>query len=334
MKRALVVILAAGCGSSSSQSPSTDGSVTDGVVIGDSPATTTDGTPSTGHRTVLVVPFENKDSVEVYGDTTDAPYLNGLLASAAYATNFMDELAISIPSEPHYIWMEAGTNTFADRSFTTDSDPSASNSTASKLHLSTQIEAAGLTWTAYQEGITTGTCPIKATGEYAPKHDPFVFFQDVVGATPSASSPDCATHHKSIADLPADLAAGTVANYAFITPNLCNDMHGDLLCPSGFSVNKNIAAGDAWAAANVPALIAYTHTHDAVLLLVWDEGDQNRLIPFIAIGDHVVKGASATMYTQSSQLATVEELLGLPRLPSVATAPDFAPMFEAGYLTP
>src|SRR6185503_1849700 len=60
-------------------------------------------------RTVFLIPFENKSSAAIYGNTADAPYINGLLATAARATNFGDALP-SLPSEPHYVWMEAGTN--------------------------------------------------------------------------------------------------------------------------------------------------------------------------------------------------------------------------------
>ena len=328
MRHALYLCLLLGCGSSSNGSADAPPGGGDGHNDGHNG----DGS-SAKNRTVLVVPFENKDSVEIYGDTTDAPYLNGLLATSAHATNFMDELALAIPSEPHYIWMEAGTNVFSDRTFTSDADGSTTNSTAETKHLSTQLDTAGLTWTAYQEGITTGACPIGSSGEYAAKHDPFVFFRDVVGSPPSASNARCGQHHKALADLTADLQAGTVANYAFITPNLCDDMHGDSGCASGTGAAANIKAGDTWAAANVPALIQYTHTHDAILLLVWDEGDANRLIPFIAISDHVVTGASTASYTQSSQVKSIEEFLGLPVLPAVSGAADFSPMFAPGYLT-
>lgn len=323
--RALLLASLAACGSSSPTS-SIDASATDGTSPIDG-MSTTDGTPTTDgptqakHRTVIVVPFENKDTVEIYGDTTDAPYLNGLMATSAYATNFKDELALNIPSEPHYVWMEGGTNAFSDHTFTTDSDPSTTNTTASTDHLVDKLEAAGVTWMSFQEGITAGACPTKTSGEYAPKHDPFVFFSDVT------STARCAQHHAPIAPLPAELP-----QYTFITPNLCNDMHGDLLCPSGLSDKPNVKAGDTWAQANLPALIAYTHTHDAVLFLVWDEGSSTGLIPFIAIGDHVKVGADATQYNHSSLVKTIAELLGVPPLDTVASAPDFANMFEPGYL--
>ncbi|MBA3671887.1 MAG: hypothetical protein H0W68_07680 [Gemmatimonadaceae bacterium] len=84
--------------------------------------------------------------------------------------------------------MEAGTNTFGDRTFTSDSDPSSSNTTASTAHLVTQLNTAGVQWHSYQEGITSGTCPISSTGHYVAKHNPFVFFKDIVGATPSSTT--------------------------------------------------------------------------------------------------------------------------------------------------
>ena len=289
-------------------------------------------------RTVFVIPMENKDSTMIYGNTTNAPYINSLIASngiAAHTTNFQDELSLSIPSEPHYIWMEAGSNAFSDHTFTTDDDASKTNSTSSTAHLATQLTAAGRTWTAYEEGITTGTCPVSSNGEYAAKHSPFVFFQDVSGSTPSTTAPGCTSHYKAIGSLATDLAAGTVPNYAFITPNLCHDMHGDLLCPSGISDTSNVSAGDTWLSANLPALIAYTHTHDATIFVVWDEGDTTQMIPFLAIGDHVHAGTtSAVSYTHSSQVKTVEEILGLSVLPSVASATDLSALFDAGYVAP
>ena len=321
------------CGSSSGSSAdgagTSDGARHDGGAGSDAGS----GSANPAARTVIVIPLENKSDAQIYGDTTDAPYINGLFATAARATDLQDELP-TLNSEPHYVWMEAGTNVFSDHTFAVDDDPSATNSTASTAHLSTQLDAAGLTWTAYQEGITDGTCPIASSGEYAVKHSPFVFFQDVSGSPPSMANARCATHYKALPDLAADLAAGTLPNYAFITPNLCHEMHGDFLCPSGFSTPKNIAAGDAWLASNLPPLIEYTHTHDAVIFLVWDEGDSSNKVPFLALGDHVVPGPNGATYNHGSLLKTEEELFGLTVLPAAASTTDFGAMFEPGYLIP
>ena len=283
-----------------------------------------------GHaaRTVFVIPMENKPSSEIYGNTTDAPYINGLLATAASASMFEDVLP-TLDSEPHYIYMEAGTNAFSDKTLSTDNPPSATNSTSSTAHLVTQLDTAGIPWMSYQMGITSGTCPIAASGVYAPKHDPFIFFQDISGSPPSANNALCSAHHKSYDDFPADLQAG-ITGYVFITADLCHDMHGDASCTQGTATAGNIQAGDTWLSTELPRIIAYTQTHDALIFLAWDEGDSTNLIPFIAIGSHVIPGVNATTYSHGSILKSVEEYLGVPILAKVAHTSDFSGMFETG----
>ena len=71
----------------------------------------------------------------------------------------------SVPSEPHYIWQEGGTNHFSDHIFTTDSDPSTSNSTSETDHLVTRLKNAGngKDWRSYQEDISGTECPISSS---------------------------------------------------------------------------------------------------------------------------------------------------------------------------
>jgi phosphatidylinositol-3-phosphatase len=279
---------------------------------------------------VIVVAMENENLGEIYGNTTDAPYINGtLFRTGARATSFIDQLPVGSPSEPHYVLMEAGTNVFDDHTFTTDSAPSSTNSTASTAHLATQIVGAGLSWTAYQEGInaTTGSCPIAGSGFYAPKHDPFVFFRDVAGSPPAKTTPACAAHFKDISVLAGDLSAGALADYVFITPNLCHDMHGATGCPD----SNWIRAGDAWLGQNLPPILAFAEAHAGVVLVLWDEGDSSGRVPFLALGPAIKPGyAGAVMYTHSSVLKSVAEMLGVPVLPTVATAEDLSDLFVAG----
>src|SRR5262249_16241245 len=139
--------------------------------------------PDHSIRHVFVVAMENADAKAVYTGA-DWRYVNGtLLPQAARALAFQDELGTGGPAEPHYIWMDAGTNGFADHTFTTDDAPSAANSTGDPNHLVTQLAQAGAGWMSYQEGINaaTGACPITGDGFYRPRHDPFVFFHDVAG---------------------------------------------------------------------------------------------------------------------------------------------------------
>jgi phospholipase C len=280
---------------------------------------------------VFVIAMENHGASDIYGNATHAPYINNtLLPMAGRATNFIDKLP-QLNSEPHYVWMEAGTNAFSDHTFTTDSNPSASNSTASTAHLSTQIVAAGSTWLSYQEGLnsTSGACPIASSGNYAPKHDPFIFFRDVSGATPSKTNAFCAAHHRALTALAGDLTADRVAAYNFITPNLCHDMHSNSCAGS----SDPILQGDTWLRDNVPAILSYVAAHQGVLLIVWDEPvGSTGTIPLIVLGPHVKPNRASTIqYSHGSLVKSVEQILGLPILPTVSADNALADFFDAGF---
>ena len=280
---------------------------------------------------IFVITMENHASSQVYGSAS-APYINGtLIPNYGRATNYADNLASSIPSEPHYISMEAGTNAFSDITFTTDNNPSSTNSTASTAHLSTQIKNAtnGVTWMSYQEGLnsTTGTCPIGGSGFYAPKHDPFVFFRDVSGSTPSKTNSYCSSHHKAYSAFATDLANKTVANYNFITPNLCNDMHGATGCPDSDTVH----AGDVWLQNELPQIINFANANNGVIFIVWDEPETTGAMPFLVIGPNVQPNfANTVALTHASLLKSVEQILNLPTLSTVSSANDVSSFFVSG----
>ncbi len=343
-----LAVCASACGSSTDQG-SDAGTTPDGATSTDS-STQPDGssskdsstgsdtgtTPDTGapgSKVVFVIPMENKALAQIVGDTTDAPYINNtLLASYASASAFSDELP-ALDSEPHYIWMESGTNVFTDHTFSTDNDSSSSNSTNSTAHLSTQLDGAKVSWMSYQEGMTPGTCPISSVTKnfYATKHNPFVFFQDVSGNPPSASNANCIAHHKEIASLTADLKNSAVAQFNFITPNLCHDMHGDANCPQGTATAANIKAGDDWLKANLQPIIDYAIANNGYVFITWDEGNSTNLMPFIAIGKHSkVKYAGPVKYTHSSLTKSVAEVFGITPLSAVTSANDFADLFDQG----
>ena len=283
--------------------------------------------------------MENQDSagaIGVYGSSS-ANYINNTLRMQyGYATAYGDVLP-SLVSEPHYVWLEAGTNAFGDHTFSNDADPSATNSTNDTNHLVAQLRAGGdvKTWRSYQEGISGTTCPISGAGYYAPKHNPFVFFQDVAGNPPSPTNTYCVAHNRPYTEFGPDLAAMNVANYNFITPNLCNDMHGAAGCSngctSGFAVGACIGGGDAWLAANVPPIIAFMQAHGGVLFIVWDEPALGSTTPFLVVGPDVKPNhASAIAYNHSSYLKSLQRILGVPVSSRVTAASDFSDFFTPG----
>jgi phosphatidylinositol-3-phosphatase len=213
------------------------------------PATTYAQTSSlTNIKHVFVIFMENTDWSSV--TPSNAPYIwNTLIPAGSHANNYHN-IATSLgslhPSEPNYIWFEGGTNSYSDFTFTNDNDASGSNSTSATAHLATLLNNSGKTWKAYQESMSQGICPISSSGNYAAKHNPFVFFKDVSGNPPSTSNSYCISHASPLTTtiLANDLASGNVANYNFLTPNLCNDMH-----------DCSITTGDTWLANTLPTIM-------------------------------------------------------------------------------
>jgi hypothetical protein len=270
--------------------------------------------------TVFTIVMENKNASEILGNR-DAPYINQLAGQGAIAGGYHD--AYVHPSEPNYIWMISGENF----GVLDDDDPTSHHLDATS-HVADQIEMAGLTWKTYQEGMG-GPCGLVSHGRYAAKHDPFVYFDDVNGWDGSGFQPSarCDSHVVDYAQLDADLAAGTLPDYVFITPDLDHDMH-----------DGSIAEGDAWLAAEVPKLLASDRfQHGGALFLLWDEGSGTLSTgddpPFIAVSPNAKTGyVSHVDYDTSAYLKTVQNILGLPSLPCDA-ARDAVPVMDDLFMT-
>jgi len=289
-------------------------------------------------KTVIVIAMENTDAKQIYGNTALAPYINGtLMPIAARASNFNDPLPEKVLSEPHYIRMEAGTNSFFDYTFKDDREPVPKkckespkpcvNSTASPDHLAAQLKKAGLSWMSYQESMKSGECPIVTLFPFAARHNPFVFFQDVSGNPPSKTNRFCIDHHKPYENFfAADLVANQLANYVFITPNICHDMHDN--CEKGV---HRIRSGDNWLKAELPRIIDWVTKNNGAIFIIWDEGDATLKLPFFAVGPGVNPGHdSAVAFDHGSLVRSVEEIFGLPILPAVAQNNSFADLFKPG----
>ena len=298
----------------------------------DSGAPSETGVPAGNIKTVFVIMMENHNWSTITASSS-ATYLKSLMTKGAYATNYKTP-AGNHPSEPNYIWLEAGGNL----GITTDNPPSANHQSTTD-HLVSQLETKGISWKTYQEGITGTTCPLTASGLYDPKHCPMLFFDNITDNR-TASSKHCTDHVRPYTELATDLMAGTVARYNFITPNLCNDMHGESIgtnCPS--LTTDMIKKGDTWLSTEVPKIQASAaYKNGGAIFIVWDEGDEpaNPLasasdgpMGMIVLSNFAKVGAVATAYTHSSALRTFETIFGVPYLRGAATSNDLADMFTA-----
>ena len=302
------------------------GGMPDGGPVPDAgiaPDAAVDGPRGGVIQTVFLVLMENHNWSSIHGSTS-APYLNQtLLPMASHAEQYFNPPGLH-PSEPNYLWLEAGSNL----GVTTDGLP-ATNHRSTTAHLVTLLENAGISWRSYQEGISGQSCPLFNSGLYAPKHNPMVFFDDVTN-TNSTSSSRCIAHVRPFTELAGDLAADTVARYNFITPNLCNDMHNS----SGCATSDAVRNGDNWLRANVPQILASpAYGRGGALLITWDESEGGDfpigmivLSPFARGGGY----SNQISYTHSSTLRTIEEIFGVtPLLGDAANATDLGDLFRS-----
>ena len=280
------------------------------------------GTPPAGLQTVFIILMENHNWSSIKGSAS-APYINNtLLAQGAHAENYVNVPGIH-PSEPNYLWLEAGTNF----GVLNDSAPSVNHQSTTQ-HLSTLLQNSGIAWRSYQEGISGTVCPLVTTGLYAPKHNPMVFFDDVTN-TNSASSANCIAHVRPYSQLTTDLSSGQQARYNFITPDLCNDMHN----ASGCATSDSVKNGDNWLAQNVPAILnSAAYRNGGALFITWDESEQgDHPIGMIVMSPKAKAGYSNNIaYSHSSTLRTFEEIFGVrPMLGDAANATDLSDLFTS-----
>jgi hypothetical protein len=275
-------------------------------------------------KTVFVILMENNNWSDIY-QSSAAPYINSLLPKASWCTQYFDNPLAVHPSEPNYIWIEAGFHL----GLVTDRDPGPTN-VSSADHLTKLMDAAGVSWKTYAEDAPAGTCPIETRGNYAPKHVPAVFFTDVVGDPPSATSPQCIRHVVPFTSLEKDLSTGAVAQYDFIVPNLCSDMHGGPGCPR----TDDITQGDDWLSHAVPMILqSKAYADGGALFITWDESEhgEHPIGMIVLSPDAKGGGYQSTMrYFHSSLLRTVEEVFDLsPLLNDAARQPDLSDLFRS-----
>src|SRR3989449_1022378 len=175
---------------------------------------------------------------------------------------------------------------------------------ASRTYFMAPLEGAGLTGKASRETMP-GNCPGATSGDYAARHNPFVYYTHIV--TNSNRCGRALPPGASDSALINNLASTTTAsNYMWLTPNKCNDMHS---CPIG--------TGDAYLSDLVQRILSspvFT-SHRAALLITFDEGYQGQPI-YTAWAGRVVMPAytSSNAYDHFSVLATIESNWNLRNL--------------------
>jgi phosphatidylinositol-3-phosphatase len=251
--------------------------------------------PRSATSHVVVIVMENKEYGDVIGSSS-SPFVNSLARRYASATGFFGERH---PSLPNYLALTAGTTFGVDSNCTGCQQDGES--------IVDQLEATGVSWKAYMGGMPSACFKGAFSGQYAKKHNPFMYYRRV------ADDPARCAKVVPESVLASDLRAGRLPAFAFLTPGLCDDTH-----------DCGLEQGDRYLARVVPALLAGLGPR-GYLVLTWDEGTSDRgccgglasggRIPTIIAGPGVKRGASLPgPYTHYSILRLIEDSFGVPRL--------------------
>ena len=201
-----------------------------------------------------------------------------------------------------------------------------------------QLVAGGFTWRGYNEGIPAPCSMDHSAGDYARKHNPWVFFDSL------RASGQCQANDVGLDALDADLAdPARTPNLSYIVPDQCNDGHS--ACPSSFPVGNPVTddqdglkQADAFLRKWVPKILdAPAFKQDGLLVVTFDEaveptaccneqagptaplpgmygpggGDTGAVLvsPFVAPGT-----VNVNEYNHYSLLRSLEDLFGLGHL--------------------
>jgi phosphatidylinositol-3-phosphatase len=317
---AAAALLLAGCAS---------GQGTAGTTATDPPATTARGaarstTPPAAARPqrILVVVEENHTYDQIIG-SPQAPFLNRLAGQGTLLTSYF---AITHPSLPNYLAMVSGDT----QGITSD----CGGCNVDAANLVDQLERAGVSWKAYMEDLPAPCSDAHEAGRYAKKHDPFMYFTSV------RDNPARCAKVVPSDRLAADLAAGRLPRFVFVTPNLADDMHGT---GEGGGDATLVRTADDWLRALYQQLAASpAWQQDTRLVVTWDEGAggggqtgccgglaAGGHIPTIITGPRVPAARDATTYDHYALLRSIETAFGLSPLghaadPSSAVIPAVA----------
>ena len=317
--------------------------------------------PNDGHaddnhhaKKVFVIAMENHNWTQPSTQTSPqqefqnpaAPFINslvngtsGISDQVAVANAYINAAAGVHPSEPNYIWAEAGTNFGVnndDNPYHADCSPDTVQTT--DQHLSAFLTKAGKSWKSYQEDtdvdatnmplpMSQWTVPLYSTSgvftapgangynysnqyNYAAKHNPMVYFTDTNGGCDTSASNPMRLQYAPLQQLALDLTNNTVADYNWISPDQYNDQHTSLNNGYGQYLkgdSAQIAQGDNFLARVVPLIMAsdaYQKDH-AIIVLWWDESeggdDPSRTLPFMVISKDVENNVTGVPYSNTIQ---------------------------------
>lgn len=250
--------------------------------------------PHFGH--VVVVVLENKEKPQVVGSSS-APVFNRLGRQYAQLTDYH---GVGHPSLPNYLALVSG-STFG---ITTD----CTTCTVGGKSLADTFAHAHITWKTYAESLPAAGYTGDGPKPYAKKHDPFVYFRNVL------ARPAWLDRVVPFTQFAHDLRAKRLPQFSLVVPNLCNDTHDCAL-----------RSGDRWLGENIAPLLHSPEFAGSVVFVVFDEGESYEggggSIAGLALGPAVLPHTSYRgALDHYGVLRTIEDAWSLPLLGNSRTA--------------
>lgn len=225
--------------------------------------------PVPDFRHVVVVMMENQAASTLL-KSPDAPYIRMLAAHWAVDTDYFGVTHVSLPN---YVAAIAGTTggTHSDNPAQRFFGPTLANQLDAR-HISWQAAMGGLPYPGYAgDWFPVGAPPTAEPPDalYAKKHDPFMLF-------PRLAARD-SRHIVPLATVRRELRRGAIPAFLWVTPNLCQDMHGQpnaagASCPEGRPI-RLVRDGNAFLARFIPQVLRALRRAGGpwVIFVTWDE---------------------------------------------------------------
>ncbi|HEY1351710.1 MAG TPA: alkaline phosphatase family protein [Ktedonobacteraceae bacterium] len=267
---------------------------------------------NTALRHIFVLVMENSSYSDLLGNP-DAPWINRAAHTYGLATSYY---AVAHPSQPNYLALTSGS---------TQGVNSDATLTLQVPNLVDQLEAHSHSWKAYMQSLLAGgnTDKLATTaGDYARKHDPFVSYADI------QQNPARMARIVDYRQFASDLQANRVPDFAWISPDLCHDMHGRTAQQPGdpcADPHQLVRLGDAFVQTTVDEILrSRAWGGNSLIFLTWDESEANDSSGCCAAeqgGGHILTlvishraqapRTSSTPYNHYALLATIEQGWGL-----------------------
>jgi phosphatidylinositol-3-phosphatase len=257
----------------------------------------TGGPPPASYDHVIWIWMESHSASSVLGDPAGT-YERQLASACGTETN---DHPIASPSLPNYLGATSG-ETWG---VTDDGSPAAHPITADNLLR--QVRATNREERSYEEAMPS-PCSLQDSGTYAVKHNPAPYYATAADQS-ACGQDDVPMGDLSNGNLATAIDQGTLPAFAFLTPDLCHDMH-----------DCGVGPGDHWLSQWVPRLTAGPNYRAGrtVIFIAWDDPAPMALF---VIAPSVPAGSTVSLSIDHyAELRTAEELLGVPLLGRAAGA--------------